>query len=289
MIPAAFEYTRATSLAEALEAIGGGEQQTKLICGGQTLVPLLRFRLAQPHRLLDIARLPELRGITVTDDGIRIGAATTYRELLASEPLREAVPLIAEVTENIGDIQVRNLGTIGGALAHADPSADMPAAMLALDARFHLQSARAQRVVAAREFFRGPLETAMEPDELLVAIELEPLSDFTGAAYMTFEQAASGYALVGAAAVVTRSPARGVTAASLAFTGLADAPFLADVSSLIGTAGDEPSIARAAAEAVRGVQANADIHAGAEYRLQLAQVGARRALSAAIERAAAAT
>ena len=289
MIPAAFEYTRATSLAEALEAIGGGEQQTKLICGGQTLVPLLRFRLAQPHRLLDIARLPELRGISVTDDRIRIGAATTYRELLACEPLCEAVPLIAEVTENIGDIQVRNLGTIGGALAHADPSADMPAAMLALDARFHLQSARAQRVVAAREFFRGPLETAMEPDELLVAIELEPLSDFTGAAYVTFEQAASGYALVGAAAVVTLSPARGVTAASLAFTGLADAPFLADVSSLIGTAGNEQSIARAAAEAVRGVQANADIHAGAEYRLQLAQVGARRALSAAIERAAAAT
>lgn len=289
MIPAAFEYTRATSLAEVLEAIGGGEQQTKLICGGQTLVPLLRFRLAQPHRLLDIAQLPELRGISVTDDGIRIGAATTYRELLACEPLCEAVPLIAEVTENIGDIQVRNLGTIGGALAHADPSADMPAAMLALDARFHLQSARAQRVVAAREFFRGPLETAMEPDELLVAIELEPLSDFTGAAYVTFEQAASGYALVGAAAVVTLSPARGVTAASLAFTGLADAPFLADVSSLIGTAGNEQSIARAAAEAVRGVQANADIHAGAEYRLQLAKVGARRALSAAIERAAAAT
>jgi carbon-monoxide dehydrogenase medium subunit len=288
MIPAAFEYTRATTLAEALDAIGG-PAQAKLICGGQSLVPLLRFRLAQPQQLVDIGRLPELRGVTVTDEVVRIGAATTYRELLASEPLRDAVPLLAEVTENIGDIQVRNLGTIGGALAHADPSADMPAAMLALDARFHLQSLRAQRVIRAREFFRGPLETAMEPDELLVAIELEPLSDFTGSAYATFEQAASGYALVGAAAVVTRSPARGVTAASLAFTGLADAPFLADVSSLIGTAGDEQSISRAAGEAVRGVQANADIHAGAEYRLQLARVGARRALNAAIDRAAAAT
>ena len=116
MIPAAFEYTRATSLAEALEAIG--TQQAKVISGGQTLVPLLRFRLAQPHRLVDIGQLSELRGVTVTDDVVRIGAATTYRELLASEPLSEAVPLIAEVTENIGDIQVRNLGTIGGALAH---------------------------------------------------------------------------------------------------------------------------------------------------------------------------
>ena len=221
----------------------------------------------------------------MTDDVVRIGAATTYRELLASEALRDAVPLLAEVTENIGDMQVRNLGTIGGALAHADPSADMPAAMLALDARFHLQSARATRTVAAREFFRGPFETAMESDELLVAIELRPLSDFTGSAYVTFEQAASGYALVGAAAVVTHSPARGVTAASLAFTGLADAPFLAAVSSLVGTPGDAPSVARAAADAVRGVQANADIHADAAYRLQLAQVAARRALTSAIARA----
>jgi carbon-monoxide dehydrogenase medium subunit len=288
MIPAAFEYTRATTLAEALDAIGG-PAQAKLICGGQSLVPLLRFRLAQPQQLVDIGRLPELRGVTVTDEVVRIGAATTYRELLASEPLRDAVPLIAEVTENIGDLQVRNLGTIGGALAHADPSADMPAAMLVLDARLHLQSLRAKRTVSARDFFIGPFETAMASDELLVAIELRPLSDFTGSAYVTFEQAASGYALVGAAAVVTVSPARGVTAASLAFTGLADAPFLADVSSLLGTAGDAPSIARAATNAVRGVQANGDIHADAAYRLQLAQVGARRALTTAIARAAAAT
>jgi aerobic carbon-monoxide dehydrogenase medium subunit len=283
MIPAAFEYTRASNLAEALAAVG--DAQTKLICGGQSLIPLLRFRLAQPNRLVDIGHLAELRGITVTDDVVRIGAATTYRELLASEPLRDAVPLLAEVTENIGDIQVRNLGTIGGALAHADPSADMPAAMLALDAVFHLQSARATRTVAAREFFRGPFETAMKPDELLVAIEVRPLSGFTGSAYEMFEQAASGYALVGAAAVVTRSPAKGVTAASLAFTGLADAPFLAGTSSLIGTPGDAPSVARAAADAVRGVQANGDIHADAAYRLQLAQVAARRALTSAIARA----
>lgn len=283
MIPAAFEYTRASNLAEALDAVG--DQQTKLICGGQSLIPLLRFRLSQPSRLVDIGHLAELRGITVTDDVIRIGAATTYRELLASDELRDAVPLLAEVTENIGDIQVRNLGTIGGALAHADPSADMPAAMLALDAVFHLQSLHAKRAVAAREFFRGPFETAMKSDELLVAIEVRPLSGFTGSAYEMFEQAASGYALVGAAAVVTSSPAKGVTAASLAFTGLADAPFLAGVSSLIGTRGDAPSVARAAADAVRGVQANADIHADAVYRLHLAQVAARRALTSAIARA----
>ena len=283
MIPAAFEYTRASSLAEALEAIG--TQQAKVISGGQTLVPLLRFRLAQPHRLVDIGQLSELRGVTVTDDVVRIGAATTYRELLASEALRELVPLVAEVTENIGDIQVRNLGTIGGALAHADPSADMPAAMLALDARFQLQSARTTRTIAARDFFRGPFETAMASHEILVAIELSPLTDFTGSAYVTFEQAASGYALVGAAAVVTVSPARGVTAASLAFTGLADTPFIANVASLLRSSGDAQSVARAAAESVRDVSANADIHADAAYRLQIAQVAARRALSSAIARA----
>lgn len=283
MIPAAFAYSRAGSLAEALEAVGAPD--TKVICGGQTLIPLLRFRLARPGRLVDIGQLPELRGVTVTDGAVRIGAATTYRELLASEPLREAVPLLAEVTENIGDIQVRNLGTIGGALVHADPSADMPAAMLALDAILHLESARAHRTIRARRFFAGAFETVMTPDELLVAIEVPALPAFTGASYEMFEQAASGYALVGAAAVVTRTSGKGIVAASLAFTGLADRAFLAmSTDLLVGTSGDLATVERVTEEALRGVEANADIHASAEYRLHLARVAARRALLAAIER-----
>jgi carbon-monoxide dehydrogenase medium subunit len=284
MIPAAFGYTRAASLADALNAVGAAD--TKVICGGQTLIPLLRFRLSRPGQLIDIGQLSELRGVSVTAGVARIGAATTYRELLASEALCDAVPLLAEVTENIGDIQVRNLGTIGGALAHADPSADMPAAMLALDAVIHLQSARGRRAVPARRFFTGAFETAMQPDELLVAIEIPALPAFTGAAYQTFEQPASGYALVGAAAVVTRTPGRGIVAASLAFTGLADAAFLAaGTDTLVGTAGDPQTVQRVADDSVRGVEANADIHASAEYRLHLASVAARRALLAAIDRA----
>lgn len=284
MIPEAFEYARAGTLAEALKA--AAKRDTKVICGGQTLIPLMRLRLTQPKRLVDISALPELRGVTVADGVVRIGAATTYRELLESHDLRAAAPLISEVTENIGDLQVRNLGTIGGSLVHADPSSDMPAAMLALDASFHLQSSRGNRTVAARQFFRGAFETAMKANELLIAIELPAQRRGSGSAYETFEQAASGYALVGAAAVVSR-PGSSITAASLAFTGLADAAFLAaSASELVGTDGNADVVRRVAEQAVRGVEANSDIHAGAEYRLHLATVAARRALTAAIARTA---
>ncbi len=283
MIPAAFEYERAESLADALAAVAA--KDTKVICGGQTLIPLLRFRLTQPQRVVGIGHLEALRGIRIADGVVRIGAATTYRELLDSQELRAAAPLIVEVTSNIGDIQVRNLGTIGGALVHADPSADMPGAMLVLDATFHVQSSSGARTIKARDFFRGAFETALEAGELLVAIELPVAGRGSGSAYETFEQAASGYPIVGAAAVVTRSGTK-VTSASLAFTGLTDAPFSATaVSGLVGTSGDADAIARIAALAAQGVDANVDIHAGAEYRLHLAAVAARRALTSAIARA----
>ena len=283
MIPAAFEYERAESLAAALVAVAAHD--TKVISGGQTLIPLLRFRLTQPQRVVGIGHLAELRGIRIAGGVVRIGAATTYRELLDAQELRVAAPLVVEVTSNIGDIQVRNLGTIGGALVHGDPSADMPGAMLALDASFHVLSSGGARTIKAREFFRGAFETALVAGELLVAIEVPVVIKGTGAAYETFEQAASGYPLVGAAAVVTWAGSK-VTAASLAFTGLADAPFLVTaVADLVGSGGDAEVVARIAAQAVRGVDAIADIHAGAEYRLHLASVAARRALSSAIARA----
>ena len=283
MIPAAFDYARARSMQDALKALG--TKGTKVVCGGQSLIPLLRFRLAEPKRLIDIAGLAQLRGVGRVKGGLRIGAATTYRELLDAKAARADFPLLAEVTENIGDRQVRNLGTIGGGLVHADPAADMPAAMLALDATFAVQSARGKRTVAARAFFHGPFATALKPQELLVEIRLPALPKGAGTAYVSFEQAASGYALVGAAAVVARSNGT-VSHAALAFTGLADAPFLAQAAAeLVGTKGEANAVARAAAGAVNGVEANEDIHASAEYRTHLAQVAARRALTRAIERA----
>jgi carbon-monoxide dehydrogenase medium subunit len=282
MIPTSFDYVRAKNLNDALKALG---KNTKVIAGGHSLLPLLRFRLAQPDRLIDIGHLPQLKGIRMVGGGFRIGAATTYRELLASQDLSATLPLIAEVTRHIGDLQVRNAGTIGGGLAHADPAADMPPVMLALDATFVLQSKGGKRSVPARKFFKGPFTTAMKPSELLTEIQLPPPPKGAGTAYVSFEQAASGYALVGAAALV--AVAKGmITRADLAFTGLADTPFLAAaVAKLVGTAGGKDEIARVAAAAVRGVEANDDIHASAEYRLHLATVAGRRALTEAVARA----
>lgn len=279
MIPAPFDYTKARTLAEALQAVS--RPDTKVVAGGQTLIPLLRFRLAQPKRLVDIGGITQLTGVRKLARSIRLGAATTYRDLIDSRPLRTAVPLIAEVADHVGDRQVRNIATIGGGLAHADPASDMPAAMLALDVVFHLQSRRRKRTVPAREFFTGAFETVMKNDELLTAIVIPLPARGTGMAYVSFDQPASGYALVGAAAVLKR--ARGqIVSAALAFTGLAEHAFLASsVAALVGTKGTAADLDRAAKASVNGVEANDDIHASAEYRLHLGRVAARRALEQA--------
>ena len=284
MIPTSFDYVRAKSLKDALNALG---KNTKAIAGGHSLLPLLKFRLAQPDTLVDIGQLRELKGIKRAGGGMKIGAATTYRELLESKELGALYPLIAEVTEHIGDLQVRNAGTIGGGLAHADPAADMPPVMLVLDATFLLQAKGGRRSVAARKFFKGPFTTAMKPNELLTEIQLPapPKGAGMGGAYASFEQAASGYALAGAAALI--AVAKGmIVRADLAFTGLADTPFLAPAAAkLVGTQGQAELIGQVAAAAVAGVEANDDIHANPAYRSHLATVAARRALTQALERA----
>ncbi len=282
MIPGAFDYARAKSLADALKAMAS--KDTKVVAGGQTLIPLMRFRLAQPKRLVDISGLPQLKGITRGPKGLRIGAGTTYRELLDSALVRSDAPLIAEVTEHVGDRQVRNLGTIGGGLAHADPASDMPAVMVALDATFTLQSRRGKRSVPARKFFLGAFTTALKRDELLVEVVVPKLAKGAGVAYVTFEQPASGYALVAAAAIVARTGGK-VTHAALAFTGLSDRAFLTDTARLVGSSGRAADVAAVADTVAAGVEANDDIHASAEYRLHLARVAARRALTQALARA----
>jgi len=282
VIPTSFEYLRAKNLKDALKAIG---KNTKVIAGGHSLLPLLRFRLAQPDTLVDIGQLKELKGIKKAGGGMKIGAATTYRELLESKELGTLYPLIAEVTEHIGDLQVRNAGTIGGGLAHADPAADMPPVMLVLDATFLLQSKGGKRSVAARKFFKGPFTTAMKPNELLTEIQLPALPKGAGMAYASFEQPASGYALAGAAVLIAIAKGM-ITRADLAFTGLADTPFLAPAAAkLVGTQGQVELIAQVAAAAVAGVEANDDIHATPAYRTHLAMVAARRALTQAVDRA----
>ncbi|HVD33344.1 MAG TPA: xanthine dehydrogenase family protein subunit M [Gemmatimonadales bacterium] len=284
MIPTSFEYVRAESLRDALKVLSDRDG-SKAIAGGHSLLPIMKFRLAQPPRLVDISRLEELKGISEKGRGARIGAGVTYRELLESELLRERFPIVAEATETIGDLQVRNRGTIGGSLAHADPVSDMPAVMLALDATFNLRSKRGRRSVKAREFFQGAFTTALAEDELLTEIILPPLPTGAGTTYLSHDHPASGYAIVGAAVVVARKR-KAVTHAVVALTGVGEIAYLLrSADSLVGSNGEPDAVARVAGEATTGVEVNGDIHAPAEYRRHLATVITRRALETALERA----
>jgi len=284
MIPASFEYTRAASLRDALGALAKGDG-AKVLAGGHSLLPMMRFRLAQPGRLIDIGRLSELRGIEEHRRGARIGTLTTYREVLESDLLRERFPIIAEAAEGIGDLQVRNRGTIGGGLAHADPASDMPSIMVALDASFTLRSKRGKRSVPAREFFQSAFSTALAEDELLIEIVVPPLPRGAGTAYVSFNQPASGYAIVGAAAVVGRSR-KAVSHAVVALSGLADVGRRVQAADqLVGTKGEPDAIARVAAAAPEGLEIQGDVHAPAPYRRHLVTVATRDALTRALERA----
>ncbi|MEP7227978.1 MAG: xanthine dehydrogenase family protein subunit M [Gemmatimonadales bacterium] len=285
MIPTSFDYVRAGSLKDALNALAVGDG-TKVISGGHSLLPIMKFRLAQPRRLVDISRLDELKGIEEKGRGARIGAGTTYRELLESELLRERFPLVVEATETIGDLQVRNRGTVGGSLAHADPASDMPAVMIAVDATFNLRSKGGKRSVKAREFFQGPFTTALADDELLTEIILPPLPSGAGSIYLSHDHPASGYAIVAVAAVVARKR-KTVSHAVAALTGVGEVAFLCRSVEefLVGSQGEPEAIARVAAQATAGIEVNGDSYAPAEYRRHLAEVMTRRALTKALERA----
>jgi carbon-monoxide dehydrogenase medium subunit len=283
MIPAGFEYVRAKTLGQALTA--AATKDTKVLAGGQSLIPLLRFRFAQPKRLVDIGGLAQLKGIKATPKGLRIGSLVTYRELLDSALVRKTAPLIAEVTEHVGDRQVRNLGTIGGSVAHADPASDMPAVLLALGASITVRSKRGVRTIPVSKFFLGAFSSALKKGELVTDIMVPSLPKGAGTAYSAVEQAASGYPLVAAAVVVAKSKGA-VSHASLAFTGLSDHAFLAaSASQLLGTQGTADDVTHVAEAAAGGVEPNSDIHASGDYRLHLAKVTAERALAQALERA----
>lgn len=285
MIPTSFDYVRAESLKDALKALSFGDG-TKAIAGGHSLLPIMKFRLAQPPRLVDISRLQELKGIEEKGRGARIGAGATYRELLDSELLRARFPLIIEATETVGDLQVRNRGTIGGSLAHADPVSDMPAVMLALDATFNLRSKRGRRSIRAREFFQGAFTTALAEDELLTEITIPPLPSGVGSCYLSHDHPASGYAIAAAGAIVARKR-KTISHAVLALTGVGEIAFLAkSAESLVGSQGEPAALLRVAGESTAGIEVNGDVYAPAEYRRHLAQVVTRRALETALERAA---
>jgi carbon-monoxide dehydrogenase medium subunit len=283
-IPVAFGYIRAGSLDEALAAIAA-DDNAKVIAGGQSLLPLMKLRLAQPGTLVDIGRLADLRGITRLDDGrLSVGALTTYAELMDSPAMHYGV--LRDALPHIADVQVRNVGTIGGAIAHADPNSDMPAVLLALDAELVLRSSRGTRIVPANGFFEGAFQTGIDRDELLTQVILPAPRDNAGSAYVTLEQPASGYAMVGVAAVVMVGAGGMIEWASVGVTGVSDAPYRASgvEAAVIGTTGAAEVLAAAAAHTTDGRTVNSDIHAGAEYRAAMAAVFTRRALEAALAR-----
>jgi aerobic carbon-monoxide dehydrogenase medium subunit len=290
MIPAGFAYHRATSLDEALAFLGEQGAGAKLIAGGQSLLPLMKLRLARPELLIDIGRVQELRGIRTLPDGrLAIGALTTYAELLPNPDVMR-LALMADALPQIADVQVRNRGTIGGAIAHADPAGDMPAVLLALGAEIAARSAaRGERAIAVDDFLLGPFATALEPDELLTEIRLPAPSGLYGSAYRRLEQQASGFAIAGVAAVVGRrddSTDGPIDDARVAVTGVGEAAYRAAAveDALRGTRLDADAVAGAVEHITDGVSVGSDIHAGREYRAAMAAVMARRALEVARDR-----
>ena len=252
-------------------------EAAKLLAGGHSLLPTMKTRLAQPGLLVDLGRIAELRGIRDEGGRIGIGAMTTHYEIESSELLLRASPLLPEVARHIGDVQVRNRGTIGGSLAHADPAADWPAAMLALDAEFELVGREGKRTVAATDFFLDLFRTALRPGEILSIIRVPATAKTVG--YRKVAQKASGFALCGVAAVIAPN------AVQVGITGVAARPYRARaVEAALRRAVSSPTIVTAARAAAEGVEPLSDLHASAEYRAQLARVLTRRALELARSR-----
>jgi carbon-monoxide dehydrogenase medium subunit len=280
MIAQEFEYTAPTQLEEVLTMIAAG---AKPLAGGMSLIPMMKLRLATPEKLVDLGRLEELKYIRQQDDEILIGATTTHYEVETSQVLRRSCPLLPKTAVHIGDVQVRHMGTVGGSVAHADPAADYPAALAALEAKVRLASAGAERILSITEFLLDPFTTALEPGEIVREIIVPVEDPASGTAYVKMEQAASGFAIVGVAARVRRSAGK-ITMARIGITGVGPIAYRAVgvEQRLEGSAGSRDDISAAAASAAEGVEASSDLHASAEYRTHLARLFTARAISAAL-------
>ncbi|HEX6464031.1 MAG TPA: xanthine dehydrogenase family protein subunit M [Vicinamibacterales bacterium] len=284
MIATSFDYTRATSLEDAVTKLKDARGAGKLIAGGHSLVPLMKLRLSEPELLIDIARIPGLAGIRKIGDRIEIGAGTVHHDVATSSLLRDACPMLADAAASIGDQQVSNRGTIGGSLAHADPAADYPAAMLALDADIHIKGASGTRVAKARTFFRGLFTVDLGPEEIIASVQFAPVR---AAAYAKLHQRASHFAIVGVAAALEVSGGT-IASARIGVTGATpSAKRLTSVEQqLTGKKASAETIAAASKDAGRELEdVNGDLHASEDYRRVMVAVFTRRALAAALERA----
>ena len=289
MKPAPFTYHAPKTLDEALAHLATYGYEASVLAGGQSLVPAMNFRLAQPSVLIDLNRIPALAYVRPGDDGgLLVGAMTRQRAVERSPLVAERAPLLHETMPHIAHPPIRNRGTLGGSIAHADPAAELPAVMLALDARFRLRSQKAERWVAARDFFVGMFFTAREPEELLVEIALPPMLPRSGWAFREVARRHGDYALVGVAALVTLDERGQCRQARITLLSVGEGPVEAQEAARL-LLGQEPTpeAVRAAAEAAatRDIDPSGDIHASAAYRRHLARVLVTRVLSQAFERA----
>ena len=279
MYAAAFDYARPSTVDEAIALLSQHGEDAKVLAGGHSLIPAMKLRLAQPKVVVDIGRIAGLSYVREAGGRVAIGAMTTHADIEASRLLTQKCPLLPETAGHIGDVQVRNKGTIGGSLVHADPAADYPAAILALDAEIDLAGPRGRRTVAAADFFVDLLQTAILSDEILTEIRV-PITP-ASVAYEKTEQKASGFALAGVAVVMTADDLR------VGVTGVAARPYRAAAveQALRGRRQPSPeAIEQAAAHAADGVDPLSDIHASAEFRAHLASVNTRRAIRRALDR-----
>jgi len=277
MIPDKFEYIRPTNLDEALSLLTKHGEDAKLLAGGQSLIPIMKLRLARPRVLIDIANLKELRAVSDDNGRLKIGSMTTHFEIESSDLIAEKCPLLNEVAPHIGDVQVRNRGTIGGSLVHADPGADWPAAILALEAELEIASPNGRRTVKANDFFLDMLQSDIKPTEILTTIRVHKTSSSVG--YLKFAQKASGFAVVGVAAVIEKTK----NAVRLGITGVAAKPYrpTAVEESLQGKSLDKETISKAATKAATDIKPLNDLQASSEFRIHLASVLTRRVLEKA--------
>ncbi len=282
MIPAAFDYARPSTVEEALQVIAEGGDDVKVLAGGQSLIPVMRLRLAAPELVVDLTRIPELRGVREDGDALVVGAMTTHSDVLTDPLLARYGQLLVQATETVADRQVRHRGTFGGALAHADPAGDLPAVALALDAEFVLAGPSGRRTVPATEFFVDYLTTALEEGELLVEIRLPKLGEDWGVRYEKFNRVAQAWSIVAVAAAVRREGGR-IAEARIGLTNMGSTPLRATATeqALLGADVSLEAVTAAAALAADGTSPSSDLNAQADYRQHLARVLTRRALAAA--------
>jgi len=286
MIPAQFDYVRATTLDEALSLLAQNEE-AKILAGGHSLIPAMKLRLATPPMLIDIGRIQDLAYIREEDGQIRIGAMTTHYQIESSGLLKKICPLLPECASHIGDVQVRNKGTIGGSLAHSDPAGDWPAAIIALNAELVAASRNGERTIKADDFFVDLLTTALGPGEILREIRVNKQNGRTGQAYVKMHHPASGFAVVGVAAKLALDGDGVCQSASIGITGVSSKVYRAAAveSALTGKKPDEQAIVGAVVHATDAVDLNGDLFASADYRRHLAEVYTRRAIASALARA----